>query len=160
MNQDPGPDPFLNVLAALLAVAGLVILAPQSAKAALIAGRLALACAIWVVIWTFAMPLVSDALQNMPPRDVGSWSVLAVNLGLATLSWLPAAAVVLATRRGATMPALPAMLFGLLWMAGFVLPGLGQGGLWSLPSLGLAAGCGALSAALGLMSALRQGRVG
>ena len=158
MTSEVAQSPVFAALAAALCVFGQVLLTSQPRDAARVALYLGLASAVWVGLWTLAMPLVGALIERRPPSDFGPWGILAVNLVPALGSWLPAGILVWVTsahggaRRGF------ATLCALFWAAGLVLPGLGRGGSWAAQSLGLLAFCSLLAVMLGLLT--QAGRTG
>ena len=145
-------SPVLAALAGALCVLGLVLLAPQPRPAARLALRVGFASAVWVGIWTLAMPLMGALIEKLPPSDFEPAGILAINLLPALGSWLPAALFVWVTRaRGVSHNGFSA-LFALFWASGLILPRLGRDGSWAAQSLSLLACCAILAMILGVLS--------
>ncbi|MBB95904.1 MAG: hypothetical protein CML68_15085 [Rhodobacteraceae bacterium] len=134
----------LALIPAGAAALGTALLDDRPGAALLLSLKVGLGMALWAGLWHLGMGLLagSGRLETLAASPAHA---LAVNAALAVAACLVPGLVLALTAR----PAPLGPVHGLAWFCGLILPLLGQGGNWPVPSLLLAALCAGLAMVLG-----------
>ena len=149
--QASDPISFAPLGAAILCTSGLILLSERPHQALITAVGAAAAIAAWTGLWYVASTaLVPHLIESdpWPIRLAEGWRhIFALNAAAAVAAWLPVMLTAALVSRGLHFAGERPTLFGLPWLAGFVLPLIGQNGRTSPESASLLA----LSLILGLL---------
>ena len=147
--------PVMTASGAALAVAGLACLSSTPRLAFRVALTIGSAVLAWSIVWRLLILASKPWVLALDTENIDWKTIAAINLSLGFLAWLRPARAVLFFPATA-VPAGYRGAFSLIWLAGFILPFIGQGGTWPPTSMVLAALVILLGLALSLAFSARN----